>query len=96
MNGAPTARKPREAEAARTIALYEASGFLDVQRAQAGLWLLEQMDGGHLSFSHPAMSAGDLEDWVRGIAKDAVAASLAAAGKQIAAAATQTDTKAVA
>jgi len=76
--------KPLTAEqAARKMALHDA-GFLDVNRARAALWLLEQIDGYHLTFSHDAMSAADLEDWVRGIAKDAIAESLAAAEKKIA------------
>jgi len=69
--------------AARKIALYAAPSFLDVSRAQAALWLLEQIDGDHLTFSHPALSAADLEGWVRGIAKDALARALGTAEQQI-------------
>ena len=66
--------------AARKVALLDAPAYLDVQRAQAALWLLEKIDGDHLSFyDHGAMSAADLEDWCRGICKDAIRASLAAA-----------------
>jgi hypothetical protein len=83
MSAATPARKPEESEAARKIALYDAPGFLEVQRAQAALWLLEQIDGDHLTFSHPTMSAKDLEDWVRGTAKDAIAQALGTAEQQI-------------
>ena len=50
----------------------------------AALPLLEQIDGGHLMFSHTAMSAEVLEDWCRGIVKDAIRDSLAAAEQKIA------------
>ena len=72
-----------EQDAARLIALYDSPGYLDVQRARAALWLLEQIDGGHLTFSHNAMSAELLEDWCRGIVKDAIATSLGAAEQKI-------------
>jgi hypothetical protein len=85
-------RKPlTDEQAARKMALYDAPGFLDVNRARAALWLLEQIDGDHLSFSHDGMGAEDLEDWCRGIAKDAMSESLAAAERKIAKAATQAD-----
>ena len=99
---AATARKPRKVEAtkpagetplsheeaARKIALLDAPGFLDVNRARAALWLLEQIDGDHLIFQDrdAMMSADDLEDWCRGIVKNAIDASLTAAEGKIRAA----------
>jgi hypothetical protein len=66
------------------VALYDAPGFLDINRARAALWLLEQIDGGYLTFSQNAMSAEVLGDWCRGIVKDAISASLAATEEKIA------------
>jgi hypothetical protein len=66
-------------DAARKVALYNAPGYLDVQRARAALWLLEQIDGDHLTFD-----SEDREDWCRSICKDALAASLGAAEQKIA------------
>ena len=64
--------------AARLVALYDSPGYLDVQRARAALWLLEQIDGDHLTFD-----SEDREDWCRSICKDAIAASLEAAEQEI-------------
>jgi hypothetical protein len=60
-------------EAAALVTLYGAPGYPDISKAVAGLWLLERLDGGHLSFDHAAMTAEDLEDWCRSICKDAIA-----------------------
>ena len=65
--------------AARKIALYDSPGYLDVQRAQAALWLLKQIDGDQLTFD-----SEDREEWCRSICKDAIAASLGAAEQKIA------------
>jgi len=68
----------KAATAARKIALYDAPGYLDVQRAHAALRLLETIDGGDL----PGMD-NDTAEWFRSIAKGAIAESLAAAEKKI-------------
>ena len=81
---APTPPTPT-GEAARKIALYGAPGFLDVNRARAALWLLEQIDGDHLVFRHAddQITPDDLQDWCRGIAKDAIREALDEATVQI-------------
>jgi hypothetical protein len=62
------------------IALLDAPGFLDISRARAALRLLETIDGDHL----PPGTDRDTTEWFRSIAKDAIAASLAAAEQKIA------------
>ena len=85
----PAADRPLSTEkTARKVALYNSPGFLDVNRARAALWLLEKIDGDHLSFydKGAAMSAEDLEGWVRSIVTDAIGESLTAAEAKIRAA----------
>jgi hypothetical protein len=77
----PVAPSP---EAARKIALYEAPGFLAVERAQAAEWLLRQLDAGYMDFHHRTMSEDALEGWARTIAEDAIREALATAQQEIA------------
>jgi len=52
MNAKKAARKPSSpSDTDATLALLQAPGFLDINRARAAMWLLEQIDGEHLSFS---------------------------------------------
>jgi hypothetical protein len=85
---AAKARTPRnvyELDPAGKVALYNSPGYLHVKKARAALWLLEQLDGGHLAFQHAddQITPDDREDWTRGIAKDAIRDALLEATVQI-------------
>lgn len=93
MSAAKIRSKPlTDEQAARKIALYDSPGYLEVQRAQAALYLLETIDGDCL----PTGTDHDTTEWCRSIAKNAIAESLAAAEKKIAESVKPADTKAVA
>jgi hypothetical protein len=73
----------RKLTAAQKIAILDAPGFLEIQRARAALRLLEVVDGDHL----PPGTDSETEAWIRGIAKDTIAENLNTAEKKISAAA---------
>lgn len=72
-------------DAARLVTLYDAPGYLEVQRAQAALWLLGQMDD-HMGFDRSDPAEVEREDWCRTICRDAIRESLDKAEQKIRAA----------
>jgi hypothetical protein len=84
-----SAAADRKLEAARKLAIYEWPGYFEIQRAQAAMWLLEQIDNDHLPFCDlETMDADDLEGWVRSIVRDAVTVNQVAVEKKMIEAAT--------
>ena len=66
------------------VALYNAPGFLAIERAKAALALLRKIDPLYMDFTCAGMTEDDFGEWAQSIAEDAIADSLARAEREIA------------